>query len=226
MAGRPVDPSYLEISESTGGQLFLFQKSEIGQSAIVMNASHTHPATVLRAVGHLNGSRDFEFPVDSGTQSILILASLQCRNAVQVLRPSGGELGAMNSAVSIDLQAGRILRVDNPEPGPWKARLTGSGLFVISVLAKADTGGNAVVRKDAEGRQQVEVRVSGAASRVSLRVLDAGGGQVADLGEAAPEDGVYRASFVPSVERFRIAIVGLDAGQWPFQRTHPVLFRR
>src|ERR1051326_3630317 len=72
--GRAVDPSYLEISESTGGQLFLFQKNEIGQSAVVMNASHTHPATVLRGVGQLNGSRDFEFPVDSGTQSILILA--------------------------------------------------------------------------------------------------------------------------------------------------------
>src|SRR4051794_6642671 len=72
--GRAVDPSYLEVSESSGGQLFLFQKGEIGQAGPVMSAPFTHPATILRAVGQLSGSREFEFPVDSRTESILVMA--------------------------------------------------------------------------------------------------------------------------------------------------------
>jgi hypothetical protein len=115
--GRPVDPAYLEASESTGGQLFLFQKNEVAQSALVMNAPHTHPATVLRAVGNLNGTSDFEFPVDPGMSSLLLLASVQCRNAILVYRPGGSELTDRNSALSVDLLAGRILRIDQPEGG-------------------------------------------------------------------------------------------------------------
>src|SRR2546423_4142913 len=96
--GRAVDPSYLEVSESTGGQPFLLQKAEVEHASVVMTASHTHPATVIRAVGHLSGSREFEFPVDSKTTSILLMASLQCRSAIAMTRPNGSELTAANSA--------------------------------------------------------------------------------------------------------------------------------
>src|SRR5512133_2563679 len=82
--GRAVDPSYVELAESSGGQLFLFQKGEVGQSGPVMSASFTHPSTILRAVGHLSGTREFEFPVDAGTKSILVMASLQCRKSIDV----------------------------------------------------------------------------------------------------------------------------------------------
>src|SRR5579872_1828160 len=90
--GRAVDSSYLDVSESTGGQLFLFQKNEVAQTSLVMNASHTHPATILRAVGTLSGTRDFEFPIESKVESILVLVSVQCRNAIRVTRPGGQEL--------------------------------------------------------------------------------------------------------------------------------------
>jgi hypothetical protein len=33
-------------------------------------------------------------------------------------------------------QMSRILRVEAPEPGRWNVRLTGTGLYVLSVLAK------------------------------------------------------------------------------------------
>src|SRR5690349_17394216 len=101
VAGRAVDPAYVDLGESTGGQLFLFRKSEAAQAGLVMSASYTHPATVLRAVGHLSGSRDFDFPVDSTMESMLVLASLQCRNAIRVTRPNGGELTDRNSAQSV-----------------------------------------------------------------------------------------------------------------------------
>src|ERR1041385_1196419 len=101
--GRAADPAYLETSESTGGQLFLFQKGEVEHASVVMSASFTHPSTVLRAFGHLSGTRYFDFPVDSTIESLLILASVQCRNAIAVSRPNGAEMTASNSAQSADL---------------------------------------------------------------------------------------------------------------------------
>lgn len=236
--GRAVDPAYLDTSESTGGQLFLFQKSEVAHASLVMSAPYTHSSTILRAVGQINGSRDFEFPVDSSTESILVLASLQCRNAILVTRPNGSELTAANSAQSIDLQAGRILRVDLPEPGKWRVRLAGKGLFVVSVLANSGISLAGVsFSSDAEPpaplkdplfgiKQKLEAHLSGQIAQAAFQVVDAAGSRIADLdsGDAA-SGGTYRLAITPSIERFRIVVTGTDSRAWPFQRTYPVLFR-
>ena len=242
--GRPVDPAYIEVSESTGGQLFLFQKNEVAQSALVMNASHTHPATVLRAIGTLNGTRDFEFPVDPGIQSFLLLASLQCRNSISVYRPGGPELAAGNGVQSVDLQAGRILRMDQPEAGPWRIRLTGRGLFVLSVLAKADTSltGIAFTASRAGGNtdeptprlksplfgtpQDVEVRLNGPVSDPKLQLVDATGDRVSDpMPLQQVREGVYSVSLTPRTQRFRVLVTGAGPTAWPFERMYPVLFQ-
>ncbi|HEY1336494.1 MAG TPA: hypothetical protein VGF59_03250 [Bryobacteraceae bacterium] len=221
VAGRAVDPSYIDISESSGGQLFLFQKSEVAQSGLVMSASYTHPATVVRAVGHLSGSRDFDFPVDSTMESMLVLASLQCRTAIRVTRPNGMELTDRNSAQSVDLQAGRILRVEHPEPGRWRVRLTGTGLFVLSVLAKSDLRVGAV-RTSQDG---VSARIAGDVSQVKLQLVDAAGDRLPGDQPTEVVDGLYRAGIRPAAERYRIVATGTDASAWPFQRMHPNLLR-
>src|SRR5215468_1865719 len=77
VAGRAVDPSYIQISESTGGQLFLLQKNEVQHSSIIMMAPQTHPTTLYRAVGQLAGVREFEVPIDSTVKTLLLMASLQ-----------------------------------------------------------------------------------------------------------------------------------------------------
>ena len=241
--GRAVDPAYINISESTGGQLFLFQKNEISRASLVMSASYTHPATVLRALGNLSGSREFEFPVDSRTESLLLLASLQCRNSVQVFRPAGSEMTEANSTLSADLQAGKILRIDNPESGPWRIRLAGTGLFVVSVLAKTDlsltsvgfftnsetsNGEERSKRLDTPilgAQQYVEARLSGQLADLKLQLVDAAGARIsgAEVQESIAE-GRYRTSVTPAVERFRVLATGTDASAWPFQRMYPVLF--
>ena len=243
VAGRAVDPTYLDISESTGGQLFLFQKGEAAQSGLVMNAPYTHPVTVLRAVGHLNGTRDLEFPVDSSIESLLLLVSVQCRNAILVSRPSGAEATDRNSALSVELAAGKILRVDQPEPGKWRVRLTGSGLFVLSVMAKSTIALSAVSfsRKDAQTEgdepaprsnipmlgapQTVNLRIGGSVSRLTAQLVDASLRPIADLD--SPEqvaEGAYRTTVATEAERYRILVTGEDGSSWPFQRMYPVLF--
>ena len=220
--GRAVDPSYLEISESTGGQLFLFQKGEMAQAGVVMAASFTHPATVVRAVGHLSGTREFEVPVDSTMASVLVLASIQCRNAVTFTRPNGSELTAANAAQSIELQAGRIVRVDGPEPGKWKVRLTGTGLFVLGVLAKTPVA----LAQVSAGRDGVEALVSGEVSDVKFQLAGPSADVVAQMEPAELREDAFHARGTPPGERFRVLMRATDAGGWPVLRTHPVLFRK
>lgn len=230
--GRAVDPAYLETSESTGGQLFMFQKSDIAQSGQVMIAETQHKATILRAVGHLNGSRDFEFPVDSTVSSLLAIAFIQCRNTVTVSRPNGAELTPAASAMNIDLQTGRAVRLDDPEPGRWRVRLTGTGLFLLSILAKSEivfTGAAFSIspRTPAFGiPQSLDARISGAVSNLKLQFVDASANPVSEIQslDQTPE-GAYRAGVTPQSERLRVLVTGTDAAAWPFQRMYPVLFR-
>lgn len=227
VAGRAVDPAYLEISEGTGGQLFLFQKGEVAQSGLVMDASRTHPSTILRSVGHLNGSRDFEFPVDSGVESLLVLVSLQCRNTIRIVRPGGSELTQMNSDVNVDLQAGRIVRLDRPEPGRWRLQLAGTGLFVLSVLARTDLVLSGVVfSKGDSGGLEVRGKLRGEASDVKVELVDAAGSPLskAEVIEF-PGDDLLRAGFPSTAQRFRVRVTGRDGNAHPFQRTHPILFK-
>jgi len=216
--GRPVDPTFLNVSESTGGQLFLFQRNEAAQSVALINANRTHPATVVRAVGNLPGEREFEFPVDSGMKSILLLASIQCRNAIRLTRPSGAELTQTGSIRYIELQAGRIQQVDLPEPGMWKVWLKGTGLFVLSVLTKGDIS--------LTGVSPASAHLGGQVSNVRFQVVDAAATPVSDIDSSGPdESGTWRFAVEPPVERFRIRVTGTDASGWPFERTHAVLFQ-
>ena len=231
VAGRPVDPAFLDASESTGGQLFMFQRSEAAQSAAVLTASSHHKATILRIVGNLNGSRDFSFPVDSTVSSLLVMASIQCRNAVRLSRPNGAELTAAESASNIDLQAGRIVRIDRPEPGAWSVRLAGTGMFLLSALATSDIALNGVSfsgsRSPVYGiSQPMEMRLSGVASNLRFQLIDAAGNPLSDPeAPGTAPDGAFTAVVTPNTERLRILVAGTDASALPFQRVYPILLR-
>src|SRR5262249_56520185 len=76
--GRP-DPSYFKVAEATGGQVFLFDKSEIGSSALVTIAARKYEETVFRVAGSLiDGRHEFAFPIDSTIDAMMISVSLQC----------------------------------------------------------------------------------------------------------------------------------------------------
>ncbi|MBL8177082.1 MAG: hypothetical protein JNK48_20580 [Bryobacterales bacterium] len=202
VAGRAVDPAYLELSESTGGQLFLFQKGEVEHASVVMMAPSSHPVTLYRAVGQLSGERTFEFPVDSSVESMLVMASVQCRQSVSVFDPSGPEVPGAKAARNIDLKAGRIVQIDKPSFGPWRLRLSGSGLFVFSVLVKSK-----ITLHVSEEDEQFRIRTNGFRGSVTAYEFDAAGLKT----EAAA--------------RYRIAVEGADDLGFKVLRTNPVLFK-
>ena len=221
IAGRSVDPAYLETSESTGGQIFLFQKNEIGQAGLFLTADFTHPATVVRAVGTLAGARDFEFAVDSTMQSLLVMVSLQCRKSIGVFRPSGTEMTAANSTQSVDLQAGRGLRIDQPEAGKWKLRLEGTGLFVVSVRAQSPVR----LARVEWSSGTATAYVAGEVANPKFQVIGPTGEPAAEAETMEASRNELRISTTPGVERFRVRMTGVDTSGWPIERVYPVLFR-
>lgn len=234
VAGRAVDPAFLETSERTGGQVFLFQKSEIGQTGLFLTADHTHPATVLRAIGALSGRGEFEVPVDATMQSVLVTASVQCRKSIGVFRPSGTEMTAANSARSVDLHASRAIQIDNPEPGKWKVQLEGTGVFILSIransplrLAGLDFLDETQARSEPRlGVAQTAVaQVLGEVANVKFEVLGPNGAVLSIADAERVADGPYRFLITPAVQSFRIRMTGIDPSGWPVERTHPILFR-
>jgi hypothetical protein len=233
--GRAVDPAYIETSESTGGQLFLFQKGEVAQSGPVMGAGYSHPATVARAIGQLSGARDIDFPVDSSIESLLVMISLQCRARIELRRPNGAEMTAANSAKSVDLQAGKIVQVDTPESGTWRIHVEGTGLYIVSVQAKSKirmsalrfSGEPARTHRIVAGEpQNVEISIGGEVSDLKLELVAATGERAAEpVALESTGNNVYRASITPTVQRFRLVVTGTDGNALPLERTDPVLFR-
>jgi hypothetical protein len=241
--GRAVDPAFLEVSESTGGQIFLFQKKEFAQAGPFLRADSTHPATIVRAVGSLSQPREFEFPVDSTVQSLLVMATIQCRSAIGVFRPSGTEITASSSTQNTELQTGRAMILDNPDPGQWKVRLEGTGLFLLSVRAQSPIHLSRADFLDSDGAAASEARtgrkteprlgvpqwaaayLSGELSKVDLQVLDAAGDRKSESisGETIGSACFFRVA--PALERFRLRVTGVDASGWPVERVYPVLFR-
>jgi hypothetical protein len=223
VSGRAVDPSYLEVTESSGGQVFLFQKGEMQHAAAVMSAPFTHPQTLFRAVGEVNGDRIFEFPVDSGVESMLVMASIQCRKEVALLDPGGSEVVPARASANIDLRSGRIVRVDQPSFGTWKLRVSGQGLFVFSVTVKSKSSIGSV-RFGTEG--EIEVGTAGFSGEVRFFALDALGQQVAELPARYEEETrLYRLRYeAPQGQRYRVAMTGRDDLGWPVLRVYANLW--
>jgi len=210
-----------------------------------MNLPSTHPDTLFRAVGHLAGSRTFEFPVDASVESISVTASIQCRQAVALIEPGGAEVTAANAVQSIDLQAGKIVRVDGPGVGNWQVKVAGQGLFILSVRAKSAIRLNNVRFVEPGGRpghegyfpskeppqlgvaQHLEASLSGPPlSGVSFQMVAASGEPLGGLIESQTcEGGEHLLDITPTVERFRIMVAGTDDTGRLVRRMHPKLFR-
>jgi len=246
IAGRAFDPSFYDLAEGTGGQLFLFDPSEIARSHVLMIGRQQHAETIFRASGNLAASpRVFEFPVDSTIESLLLSVSLQCRQSVAVENPAGQEVaGASAASEDHEFQAGRILKIISPAPGMWKVRVAGRGMFFVVAEAKSEIALDEVRFVERGGRpghegmfptgrppklsvaQMLEASLSGPARDVSFHLLSSAGEPLGTLDlERVSEDGDFLGVVTPGNSKFRVAAQGRDENGWPFQRLHPPLFQ-
>src|SRR5260370_21862409 len=139
VAGRAIDPTYVRTAEATGGQVFLFDRSEAGRSMVLMQYTDKHDDTIFRSTGILStGSREFSFPVDSTVESLLVTVTLQCLQSITVLRPTNTEVHAGEPDVNDNrFRSGQVLILTRPQAGAWRVRIAGIGLFFGVAQAKS-----------------------------------------------------------------------------------------
>ena len=142
--GRP-DPTYVRVAEATGGQVFLFHPSELGQSAALAIGNHDEE-TLFRVVASLeDGMYGYTVPVDATIETLHFSVSLQCLQLVEIARPDGVLLQAADPAVEYhQFQAGRMGSVRQPPPGPWRVRVSGRGFFSLVVQGRSEMSLDAV----------------------------------------------------------------------------------
>ena len=221
-----VDPSYVRGAEATGGKVLLVHPTEIGDAAVDARASEQHDETVFRAVGQLGGETyEMTVPIDSTIESVYFFVSVQCLQVVTLVTPSGQELSIATPGVEYrQLEAIRMFVVPNPTPGVWKIIAAGSGFFSMIVTAKSELSLDEVSFSDKAPSKAValEATVRGAFRQASFHFVAGNGELIESLDLDAGDESGDRRKYVGGVTRpradFRVAVTGLDANGFPFQR--------
>lgn len=245
--GRP-DPTYFRTAEATGGQVFLFDHSEVGHSAALVLAEQGHDETIFRIAGSLeDGLHEFTIPIDSTVESAFISVSLQCLQVVEIATPSGALLRDTDPGVDYhQFQAGRIVTIKKPSPGSWKVTVSGKGMFFLVAQAKSDLSLDDARFVEEGGRpgheglfpikgqprrgapQMFEVSMSGAPNASDFAFFSSQGELLQRL-TLSLEDGsrgdnrTYLGKVTPQATEFRLAVTGLDARGFHFERMKAAL---
>lgn len=220
---RAFDPAYLATAEATGGQMFLFDRSEVRGFSVMEIGSRQHPATVARAVGTLDQYRDIQVPVDASIESLFFSISLQCMQRIVIYDPQSSEvLPAQTGGADDVFRAGRMATVPKPQPGVWTVRLLGSGTYSVVVQAKTPLGLHNV---NLEG-ESITAYVSGGASGIRFRLVNEAGDALEPLALDPLPGGGYSGTLATSAHQFRLMMEGADERGGRIQRMDPRLFMR
>jgi hypothetical protein len=137
----PADPAYIHTANETGGIPLFLQRSEAAKAFhLVRESTRNNVSTVYWATGTLDGqSRTITVPVDSVTQRITFTFSVDTKGSqLKLTQPSGGAIteGLAGTEVT-ELNCGRILTINSPEAGEWRAEITGTGRYWMEAQAQS-----------------------------------------------------------------------------------------
>lgn len=233
--GARLDPSYFQVAEGSGGHLLLIAPDEIAGSAELLTAFDDHPQTIFRLAGDIKpGVQEFRVPIDSTVESVVFSISVQCLQLAEVLRPSGAPVGGADVTDLSNFRAQRLVVVQNPEPGAWTIRTSGSG--IAGVMAQAKSTLELAVQFAAGSTTRSPLPVPNVENVLTIDVGEEATGVEASLVTGAftriavlpltrgERPGTYLARFTPGTEGFRVLVRGRDAAGHPFQRLHAPLF--
>jgi hypothetical protein len=214
---RTFDPTYLHAAEATGGQLFLFDRSELDGFTTIAIQGPKHPATVARSVGKLENFLDVRVPVDPSIESLYVSATVQCLQRVilwdpQIVEALPQQMGGEDHVY----RAVRISVIPKPTPGVWTIRLLGAGAYSLVVQAKTTLSLNA----NLDGQN---ITASTNASGPHFRLVTESGDPLQPLALESPAPGRYLGVVPPLKQKFRLLMEGIDKQSNPYQRMDPRL---
>ena len=249
VAGRAVDPAYVRTAEDTGGQVFLFDRSEAPRSMVLVRAAGKHEDTLFRGMGTLStGSHEFSFPVDSTVESLMLSVTLQCLQSITVVRPSNTEVHSGEPDVDDNrFRSGRILILARPEAGAWRVQIAGQGLYFVVAKAKSSISLDNVEFVEPGGRpgheglfpvkgpvhlgetRTLSVRLRAPRGDTSFRLVNSAGETLEALDMKPSDENSEDRAFVGTLalkhRAFRVAVEGRDEGGYAYQRVLPRLLQ-
>ncbi len=248
VAGRAVDPTYIRTAEATGGQVFLFDRSEAARSMVLVQNSHKHEDTIFRSMGTLStGTHEFAFPVDSTVESLMLTVTLQCLQSITVYRPTHTEVHAGEPDVNNNLfRSGQILVLTKPQAGAWRIRIAGAGMFFVVAQAKSSISLNRVEFVELGGRpghegmfpvkgplhsgeqRTLSANLTAPPGEAHFRLINSAGETLDPLEMSASDEGQeddrsFEGKLTLKHPAFRVAVEGRDAAGYPYQRVLPRL---
>jgi hypothetical protein len=138
----PADPAYIQTANETGGVPLFLQRNEAGKAMQLMREStRENVSTLLWASAKLaDATQKFDIPVDSVTARITFTFSVDTKGSRLVLRDPAGHEIVTGSAKTEDteLNCGRLITVEKPQAGTWRAEVTGSGTYWLEAQVQSD----------------------------------------------------------------------------------------
>ena len=247
----PADSAYIRTANQTGGVPLFLQRSEAAKTfQLVRESSRDNVSTVVWATGLLNGpGQSITIPIDSVTQRITFVFSVNTKGAKIVLKDPSGDLltNASPKTEDTELNCGRIVTVTSPAPGDWRAEITGTGMFWLEAKAQSDIHfiHAEFVRPGGRPGHQGYFRIEGqplagapATLQIALSGKETQSAEFHFVNERG--DRIQKLSLRPSNETkdwlefegpvqlpqvpFRIAAVGLDSSGYKYERFFSGLF--
>lgn len=241
-----VDPSYVALSEATGGQTHMLDPSEIEHISTLTNLGLKKiRETVFRASGSLSGeSREFIIPVDTSVNAVAFTVFVECNAAVTIFSPEGTEAAALHGE-NLNLRHGRFVKVDAPSIGKWRVQVAGSGIYTLAVQARTEVTLNRFEFVEFRGRplhegyfplrgqpasgttQKALVEISGRVASARLKLIDLNGTelQIAPLANLFYDEELNRSAGVVGIsvpdQEFRMCVEGEDQAGATYLRTIP-----
>ena len=239
----------VQVSEGSGGQVFLLDPSEVASSATLLLARDGHDETLRRVVGDLEpGTWTIDVNVDSSVERVLFSVSLQCLQEIEIVRPSGAPVAASDPGVTwTAFQAGRQVGVNEPEAGLWKVVVAGKGLLFLVVQARASLeldsvrlvrpggrpGHEGIFRDDAPlvpgTRRLMEIRLSPGILGPQFEMRGSTDERIGTLPPVRQPGGEdeqsYLSEFVVPGVPFRVVVTGRDSAGKIVQRAQSTLFQ-
>jgi len=230
--------------------MFLQRSEAVKALHLVRESTMNNVSTVFWATGTLDGKpQAITIPVDSVTKRITFTFSVDTKgNQLTLTQPSGGAITQASASTEVtELNCGRILTVSSPEAGEWRAEITGTGRYWIEAQVQSDIyfvsvgfvkkggcpGHEGLFRIQgqpvAETPATLQASLSARATKTTEFYLVTERGQTIQKLEihAVNSDREFL-EFVGSVDLpnvpFRVAVIGRDSNDKPYQRFFSNLF--
>jgi von Willebrand factor A domain-containing protein 7 len=135
------DPSYIRTANETGGIPMFLQPTEVEKSFhLIRESTRNNVSDVFWATGEIEASKQtIVIPVDSVTRRLTFTFSVNTQGSqLRLTTPSGRIIAQSADAEITELTCGRIVTVNSPEPGTWRADVSGAGVFWLQAQAQSD----------------------------------------------------------------------------------------